>query len=273
MPDHRRMRHSLRHSSFQPVAHAVAPGQPQVPFLRAGMAIKHVETSKKRGSGEFEAVISTFNNRVSYGFPGIPDDRILPGAVAESIERGFPAIAFSHMFEENPPIGVTQAIEERGDDLYAKGRLFVGQNRLADEVFVAMSETGGDGRPPLREFSISGPIISARMVVEDEEEIRDIVELDLWEWGPCLRGANQTQLLSVGGDAVQQARESQGNVAHHDELDTDAKKATPPEAQPAEAVPASKPNPEPDEDASARSLQNTQTVLPVWALLPTPRHL
>lgn len=170
-------------------------------FVSHSLAVQHIETAKG-ADNTIEAAVSTFNNVI----PGFfYDDRLKPGCMAASIERGFPAVVYAHVFGDVVPIGATMAIREEGDELIARGKLFVDEHPLARQAYTAMSVLGGDGRPALREFSISGMVEKASFVEEEGSEIRDIEEFDLWEWGPCLRGANTTRLLAVDGDQIQQA--------------------------------------------------------------------
>lgn len=148
--------------------------------------------------GTFEAIVAVFGNVDRYG------DRIEPGAFKNSLsEQGLPPIVWSHDWQ-TPPIGAPMAAEERSEGLYVKGRLFTEENDRAREVYAAMKATGGDGRPPLREFSFAYDIVTAGWEVEDEEEIFSLKELELIEVGPCLKGVNpDTRLIGVkGADAV-----------------------------------------------------------------------
>lgn len=162
--------------------------------------LRHVETASS-APGEIEAVVSTFNEDVPRGYFYRWYDRLLPGCFATALERGYPAVVYAHMLDE-VPIGATMAAEETDEGLLVRGRLFIDEVQAAKEAWTAMRETGGDGRPPLREFSISGRVVRSRELVEDEREIREIEEFDLWEWGPCVRGANVTRLIGVGGAQV-----------------------------------------------------------------------
>jgi HK97 family phage prohead protease len=177
-----------------------------------------VERVKALGDGEsdgtFEAIVSVFGNVDSYG------DRVEPGAFATTLQKGFPAVVWTHQWTE-PPIGATLDAKETSEGLYVKGRLFIEDNQRAREVYAAMKNLGGDGQPPLREFSFAYDIVNAGWEVVDEEEIFSLKELDLIEVGPCLRGANdQTRLIGVKSDGAdgreRPPKPSEGEKSSHD---------------------------------------------------------
>lgn len=168
--------------------------------------------------GTHEAIFAVIGNVDSYG------DRIVSGALDKTLSpppegRGMPPEVWSHEWR-TPPIGVTlEAREVSGAEadeiagrslgipggIYAKGRLLVNQGiEVADHVWAAMTATGGDGRSPLREFSFGYRTVRASFVEEPDEpmawfgEVRELEEIELYEWGPCLLGANPaTALLSA----------------------------------------------------------------------------
>lgn len=143
--------------------------------------------------GTFEALVAVFGNVDSYG------DRVEPGAFDESLSKGLPSVVWSHQWVE-PPIGAALDATATNEGLLVKSRLFLDDNVRAREVYAAMSNVGGDGRPPLREFSFAYDIIDAEWVVEDGQEIFSLKRLDLIEVGPCLKGVNdQTRLVGVKG--------------------------------------------------------------------------
>lgn len=167
----------------------------------AQMPVAQLHSLEGEEPGTFEAAVSTFNTRVEGLFY---DQRLKPGCFDESIEQGFPACVWSHDWD-TPPIGACLGIEAKGDDLWAKTRLFVAEDddhAVARQVYTAMRATGGDGRNVLREFSIGFRIQDAEWAMEDEDEILDITRASLWEYGPCLVGRNVNRLIgvqSVGG--------------------------------------------------------------------------
>jgi Escherichia/Staphylococcus phage prohead protease len=150
-------------------------------------------------AGTFEAVVSVFGNVDGYG------DRVEPGAFADSLAKGLPAVVWSHRWDE-PPIGAALEATETDEGLLVKSQLFIDANVRAREVHAAMSNLGGDGRPPLREFSFAYDVLEAAWITEKgedddaEREIYSLKRLDLIEVGPCLKGVNpETRLVGVKG--------------------------------------------------------------------------
>ena len=162
----------------------------------AQLPVAELHTPDDAAAGTFDAAVSTFNVRVAGLFY---DQRLRDGCFDDSIADGYPACVWSHDWE-TPPIGACQSIQQQGDDLLARTRLFVADGKdspVARQVYTAMCATGGDGRNVLREFSIGFRIIDAEWAVEDEEEILDITSARLWEYGPCLVGRNTNRLIGV----------------------------------------------------------------------------
>lgn len=148
-------------------------------------------------AGAFEAVVSTFNQKVE----GIFYDQMLkPGCFSRTLgERGLPAVIWSHEWE-TPPIGLTHEAKETDEGLHVKGRLFTRDDEdspIARQVYTAMRAQGGDGRNVLREFSIGFDIVEAEWEVHDEDEVLAISDVHLYEYGPCLVGRNVSRLVEV----------------------------------------------------------------------------
>jgi hypothetical protein len=93
--------------------------------------------------------------------------------------------------------------EESKDGLVIDGQLFVrddDNHDVARAVYTAMK--GG----ALKEFSFAYEVRQARFVEEDGKEIRELVDLDVFEVGPTLVGMNpSTRLLEVAGMDPQKA--------------------------------------------------------------------
>lgn len=177
--------------------------------------------------GTFEALVGVFGNIDSVG------DRVLPGAFVDTLKappegKGIPPEVWSHDWM-TPPIGVgleaREVSREEAEDLagkrlpddvtgglYKKTRLFVADDEdvpLARHVWTAMRAKGGDGLPPLREFSFAYKTRAYQWVKVDVNElpphlawtggeIRELSKLDLNETGPTLRGANPaTELIAI----------------------------------------------------------------------------
>lgn len=163
--------------------------------------------------GTFEAIVSVFGNVDSYG------DRVEPGAFTETLKNdGLPAVVWSHQWTE-PPIGATLAATETEEGLLVKGQLFIEDNARAREIYAAMKHVGGDGQPPLREFSFAYDILDGGWEVEDGEDIFSLKALRLIEVGPCLKGVNDsTRLVGVKGHGRERPPKPTEKTTTDDEL-------------------------------------------------------
>jgi HK97 family phage prohead protease len=168
--------------------------------------------------GEFEAIVSVFGN------VDLVNDRMMKGSFERTLkERGYPAIVYSHRWEL-VPMGVPLKAEEvegfsfkndAGDSitidgLYIHGELFVDANQTARETHAALTRKGGDGRAALREFSFA--FTPVKWSFEEDEEkgitVRNLEDVDLFEVGPTLVGANpETQLVAAKALAKARAGE------------------------------------------------------------------
>jgi HK97 family phage prohead protease len=150
--------------------------------------------------GVFEAVVSVFGNVDEIG------DRMVFGSFARTLEeRGPPPVYHSHQWQDGP-IGYSTGAEEldAGDDrlpndlkdfggLFIAGQLFVEINDPYVNRIYAGMKTGGP-----REFSFAFRTKDSRTVTEDGEEVREILDVDLFEVGPTLVGMNRdTELIRV----------------------------------------------------------------------------
>lgn len=144
--------------------------------------------------GTFEALVSVFNNIDR------ADEVIVPGAFKNSIANSLPPVVWSHQWL-TPPIGVTLEANETVDGLLVKGRLFIKPEEncpLAQHVYTAMTETNGDGLPALREWSVGLNVKSEHYEDRDGTQVTVLDELELIEYGPCLKGVNPaTETVSV----------------------------------------------------------------------------
>lgn len=145
--------------------------------------------------GTFEAIVAVFGNVDTGG------DRLERGAFKRTLkERGLPPIVWSHNWDV-PPIGVVSEAVENNEGLRIKGRLFVGEDEdspLARQVYTAMKATDGNGKAPLREFSFGYAAKEYAMEGEDEQKIRVLKDVELFEVGPTLIGMNPaTRLMAV----------------------------------------------------------------------------
>lgn len=194
----------LKRAGAQFFAHPSRPGRIRATFPQAEV---HA-LSDGAEPGTFEAIVSTFNTVVTGLFY---DQMLKPGCFARTLqERGYPAVIWSHDWD-TPPIGVTLDAGEVTEGLSATGRLFIADGEdspLARQVYTAMTAKGGDGRPPLREFSIGFDIVEAEWEVHDSEEILAISDVELYEYGPCLVGRNVSRLVEVASAEGSQAHSS-----------------------------------------------------------------
>ena len=151
------------------------------------------------GAGEFEAIVSVFGNVDLVG------DRVMPGAFAKSLERwaesGDPIpVVWSHDWN-NPDahIGTVTLAEERDEGLYVKGVLDIADNAFAAQVYRLLS------RRSVKEFSFAYDVLDEAVA---DDDVNELLELDLIEVGPTLKGANpDTELLAVKAvaDAAERA--------------------------------------------------------------------
>jgi HK97 family phage prohead protease len=144
-------------------------------------------------TGEFEAIVSVFNNVDAQG------DRVLPGAFEKSLAswraKGSPIpVLWSHDWG-NPQAHIGAAdpnlVEEVERGLKVRGQIDL-DNPFAGQVYKLMK-----GRRVVQ-FSFAYDIVKERRAKDGANEL---VELDIIEVGPTLRGANpDTELLSVKSD-------------------------------------------------------------------------
>jgi HK97 family phage prohead protease len=195
------------------------------PFGERTFEVAELKATGSAKSGRFEAIVSVFGNVDSVG------DRMMPGSFVRTLKappegRGFPPIVWSHLWGV-VPIGASMRAEEQFgvetplgkiDGLFIEGQLLVDDHQTAREVYAAMRTLGGDGLPPLREFSFGYRVVKAEFVSEtptledgtegEPIEIRDIYDVDLFEVGPTLVGMNDaTALLGVKSFAGAAANE------------------------------------------------------------------
>jgi len=153
--------------------------------------------------GEFSAVVSVFGN-VDLG-----GDVVEPGAFKRTLEeRGMPPVVYSHQWD-SAPIGVVTEAEETKEGLQVEARLFVDDNPDARAVYAALR--GG----ALKEFSFAYGVKDFRIETnDDEEEVRYLSDVDLFEVGPTLVGMNpDTRLVEVRSvvEAVLEEKEGRRN--------------------------------------------------------------
>lgn len=139
--------------------------------------------------GTFEAIVSVFGNVDLIG------DRVVKGAFTKSLDTwktsGDPIpVIWSHMW--NMPeahIGKTLEAEERDEGLYVKGQIDL-DDPFAAKVFRLMKERR------VKEFSFAYDVTEERF--NKDEKVNDLLELEIIEVGPTLKGMNpETELLAA----------------------------------------------------------------------------
>lgn len=157
--------------------------------------------------GEFEAIVAVFDNVDKVG------DRIKSSAFDETLEAwrksGDPIpIVMAHGWDDAwKHIGYARpedvkAIPGRG--LYAKGVLDIDDNPLAKQVHRLME------RRTIKEFSF-GYNTPPGGEQKASDGAFDLLKLDLIEFGPCLRGINDsTELLAVKAELASERRREKG---------------------------------------------------------------
>lgn len=139
--------------------------------------------------GTFEAIVSVFGNVDLIG------DRVVKGAFTKSLEKwkasGDPIpVIWSHMWN-NPAahIGKTVSAEETDEGLSVKGQLDL-EHPFAAKVFKLLKERR------VKEFSFAYDVNEEKYNKEDKAN--DLLDLELIEVGPTLKGMNpETQLVAA----------------------------------------------------------------------------
>lgn len=155
-----------------------------------------VKAAKDAPAGQFEALVSVFGNKDSYG------DVVVKGAFAETLaewaKSGNPIpVYYSHRMDD-PDFNVGHVLEakETDDGLWVKAQLDIEDplpGSKAPQVYRLMK----GGR--LTQFSFAYDVLDAAMAKSDDlGEYFELRKLKLHEVGPTPIGANQeTELLTV----------------------------------------------------------------------------
>lgn len=156
-------------------------------FKTAPVSVKAVDAE----TGIFEAIVSVFGNKDSYG------DVMMPGSFANTLaewdEKGDPIpVYYSHRMDDPDfNIGHVLEAEEREEGLWVKAQLDVDDpapTSKAPQVYRLMK-----GRR-VTQFSFAYDVISDKKV----GDVNEVHEVKLYEVGPTPIGANQeTELLDV----------------------------------------------------------------------------
>src|SRR5215217_5333506 len=141
-------------------------------------------------AGTFEALVSVFNN------VDVQGDRVMPGAFAKSIERwrhkGDPIpVVWSHQWgNPHSHVGTVDPWQARetAQGLVVRGRLDV-EKEFARQVYDLLKDRR------VTEWSFAYDTVDSRRA---EDGANELLELDLHEVGPTLKGANSlTTTLDV----------------------------------------------------------------------------
>lgn len=147
------------------------------------------------GTGEFTALVSVFGNVDQVG------DVVMPGAFTKTLARwaesgdSIPVIwSHDHLDPFSHVGAVTEAVET-ADGLQITATLDRAGNPKAEQVYRLLK-----GRR-VREFSFAYDVRDSRPSERDGRKVLELLELDVFEVGPTLIGANrETELLAVKAD-------------------------------------------------------------------------
>jgi uncharacterized protein len=144
-------------------------------------------------AGVFEALVSVFGNRDSYG------DIVMKGAFADTLAEwkasGDPIpVIWSHLSHDpDYHIGKVLDAEERDEGLWVKGQIDLDEDTpKARRVYKLLK-----GRR-VKQFSFAYDVIDGAWVKADGVDSYELRKMKLHEVGPTLLGVNQeTQLLGI----------------------------------------------------------------------------
>ena len=132
---------------------------------------------EKPEPGTFTALVAVFGNVDSDG--EVTDK----GAFTEALaERPTVPIMWSHGYGTSDIVGYSTKAEETDEGLLLEWKA------LDTEIGRSVAELLEVGA--ITDFSYSAVVEDYTSEKSDEGEIRHLTKLDLWEAGPCLRGAN-----------------------------------------------------------------------------------
>lgn len=185
-------------------------------------AAKVTPAAKDSGDpeGTFEALVSVFGNKDHDG--DVVEAGAFTKTLAEWVIKGQPIpLVWSHQYNDvDNFIGEIQTIEETAEGLKIKG-LYDLDHPKAARIYKLMK------RGLIAEFSWSGHVREYEWLEDDEESWwpgMKMLDIDLWEAGPCFKGANpDTELLSIKSDgsvAGRLTKAKAGRVLSQQNLDS-----------------------------------------------------
>lgn len=154
----------------------------------ARAVVTKVDDGSDGGPGGFDALVAVFGNEDSAG------DVVVAGAFADSLkargDKPFPVL-WSHQFHDDTAILGTATAEETDAGLVFHATFL--DTERAQNIRALMVAGVVD------EFSWSGLVKAGAWIdPEDGDGYYEIRSVDLWEAGPCFKGANpETELLGV----------------------------------------------------------------------------
>ena len=136
-------------------------------------------------AGEITALVSVFGNIDHV------NEKVMPGAFKASLERRTPKGVWAHDWSQ--PIAKTLSAVETAEGLVIRGQFNLdtqrGREAFSDIKFGIIDE-----------FSI-GYRVMKESFDSEQKDIRQLDELDLFEWSPVLVGMNPaTELLTIKSD-------------------------------------------------------------------------
>jgi HK97 family phage prohead protease len=159
--------------------------------------------------GQFEAIVSVFGNKDSYG------DIVRPGAFAETLAEweasGDPIpVYYSHRMDD-PDFNIGHVLEAKETDegLWVKAQIDLEDDApsKARQVYRLMK-----GRR-LTQFSFAYDVVDGGYEKDGDEEFFELRKVRLYEVGPTPIGANQeTELLGVKAAAERLAHNAQADL-------------------------------------------------------------
>jgi HK97 family phage prohead protease len=164
-------------------------------------------------TGQVEALVSVFDN------VDIQGDRVIRNAFTKSIQKwkasgDMPPVIFSHDWGDIwSHIGVVTHMEETPKGLLVRYQLDVEDNPVAAQAYRLMK------RRTLKEHSFAYEILKERTAKDGANEL---LELDIIEIGPTLKGANPaTELVGVKAAIEAAAKETKSPPWHIEEDNPD----------------------------------------------------
>lgn len=147
---------------------------------------------KANPEGVVEAIVSVFGNIDSYG------EKVMAGAFTKTLGRLLPTGVLSH--DWNNPVAITLEAEELapGDSRLPDTIRSLGGLRILGQFFDDIPSSWETylkiQRGLFREFSIGYKVLADNW----NDGVRELNEIELYEWSPVLVGANPaTSLLAV----------------------------------------------------------------------------